>query len=251
MCHRVCFADVGLPYAPNCSGNLKKATTESPKPQCQHTSMISHRSSAVAFGNKGRDDQYPPWLTSTSLLQGKIPLPLLLTSSILQVNVCGLQPRKTDLEKMLSENDVRIALIQETILPSQSINNTGYTKYQCNCNTNCQGIMTLVRNDTEAKVLNLTTTDVDLQKIKTWDRNKKKELTIFNTYWPPGSKNDLPFQESTFTKTIIAGDLNAHSPTWGYNNLDGKGKQIEALCNGSNMVLMQNEQSLTKNPNAP
>ena len=163
--------------------------------------------------------------------------------NILQVNVCGLQPRKTELEKMLSENDVRIALIQETILPSQPINITGYTKYQCNCNTNCQGIMTLVRNDTEAKVFNLTTTDVDFQKIKTWDRNKKKELTIFNTYWPCGSKNDLPFQESTFTKTIIAGDLNAHSPTWGYNDLDGKGKQIEALCNGSNMVLMQNEQS--------
>ena len=163
--------------------------------------------------------------------------------NILQVNVCGLQPRKTELEKMLSDNDVRIALIQETILPSQTINITGFTKHPCKCSNNCQGIMTLVRNDTEARVTNLTTSDVDVQKITTWDNNRKKELTIFNTYWPPGSKNDLPFQESLYTRTIIAGDLNAHSPTWGYSNLDGKGKQVEALCNGSNMVLMQNSQS--------
>ena len=175
-----------------------------------------------------------------------IPTPTPSTDkfNIIQVNVCGLQPRIPELQKILSDHDVRIAMIQETILPRQEINIAGYTKHPCQCKRKCQGIMTLVRNDTEAKVTNVEThTDLDIQKIVTWDRSRKKQLTIFNTYWPPTSRNSLPFQDSLYTKTIIAGDLNAHSPTWGYSNLDGKGKQVEALCNGSNLVLMQNAQS--------
>ena len=172
------------------------------------------------------------------------PTPCTDDFNILQVNVCGLQPRATELAKMLADNDVRIALIQETILPRQNINIPGFTKYPCQCKNKCQGVMTLVRNDTQAKVTNLnTSSDVDIQKITTWDKSRKKELTIYNTYWPPGSKSDLPFQQPSYTRTIIAGDLNAHSPSWGYSTLDGKGRQIESLCNGSNMVLMQNTQS--------
>ena len=187
---------------------------------------------------------HAPTLTPTPTPK-PTPTPSTDVFNILQVNVCGLQPRSTELTKMLSDNNIHIALIQETILPRhRNITVSGYTKYPCQCQNSCQGIMTLVRNDTEAKVTNLeTSSDVDIQKIITWDQNKKKKLTLFNTYWPPGSKNDLPFQESSYTRTIIAGDLNAHSPTWGYSNLDGKGKQVEALCNGSNMVLMQNSQS--------
>ena len=104
--------------------------------------------------------------------------------------------------------------------------------------------MTLVRNDTEAKVTNMkTASDVGIQKIITWDQKNKQKQTLFNTYWPPGSKKELPYQEASYTRTIIAGDLNTHSPTWGYSSLDGKGKQVEALCNGSNLVLMQNSES--------
>ena len=171
------------------------------------------------------------------------PTPTREKFNILQINVCGLQPRATELARMLSEKDVQIALLQETILPRQDINITGYTKYPCQCTNKCQGIMTLVRNDVQAIVTNLSSSDFDIQKITAWDKDRKKEMTIYNTYWPPGSRSDLPFQQPLYPRTIIAGDLNAHSPSWGYSNLDGKGKQVEALCNGSNMILMQNADS--------
>ena len=82
--------------------------------------------------------------------------------NILQINVCGLQPRVTELAKMLSEKNVQIALLQETILPRQDINITGYAKYPCQCTNKCQGIMTLVRNDVQAIVTNLSSSDFDI-----------------------------------------------------------------------------------------
>ena len=163
--------------------------------------------------------------------------------NILQVNISGLQNKKEELAKMMHDHNIRIALIQETILPRKPINISGYTQYKCNCNTKCRGIMTLIRNDTQAKVSNTTLdSGLDTQKISFWVAGK--QYTAHNIYWSPNStKSDLNFTDTLFTRTLLAGDLNAHSPSWGYKDYNPRGKEVESLCNGSNLILMQNAES--------
>ena len=161
--------------------------------------------------------------------------------NILQVNVAGLQNKSDELLRMLKENDVRIALIQETILPAnKEISTPGYSQYRCECK-NCQGIMTLIRLDTQAEVEKHPAGDMDLQKITAW--LGKNKFTIYNVYWPNNSFTEFPLKETTFKKTIIAGDFNAHTPSLGYQNYNSRGREVEDLCNSSNLVLQQNKDS--------
>ena len=58
--------------------------------------------------------------------------------NILQLNINGLQNKKIELVKLLQDQEVHIALLQETILPKNKKNKTeitvpGYTKEPCTC----------------------------------------------------------------------------------------------------------------------
>ena len=80
---------------------------------------------------------------------------------ILQINITGLQHKEIELKKMLSDKNISIALIQETILPKgKPFTITGYTVYKCNCSIKCQGIMTLIRNYTQAVFQNIPSGDL-------------------------------------------------------------------------------------------
>ena len=50
-------------------------------------------------------------------------------------------------------------------------------------------------------------------------------------------------QSTIFKKTVIAGELNGHSPLWGYADHNNTGKRIEELCQSSNLILLQDEDS--------
>ena len=131
--------------------------------------------------------------------------------NILQVNISGLQNKSDELLKLLIKNDVQIALLQETILPNNVVISTpGYSQYKCDC-TKCQGIMTLIRLDTQAEVVKHPAGDLDLQKITAWLGNQK--FTLYNVYWPNQSFTEFPLKETTFKRTIMAGDFNAHIPS--------------------------------------
>ena len=162
--------------------------------------------------------------------------------NILQVNISGLQNKQVELMKILKEKNVNIALIQETILPRnmKSLTTTGYTAYRCGCDK-CQGIMTLVRNDTQAEVENIRAGDIDIQKVTAWINNAK--YVFYNVYWPNSSFSKLPFAESTYKKTILAGDFNAHLPSIGYNDYNYRGKEVEDILNSSNLILEQDMNS--------
>ena len=92
--------------------------------------------------------------------------------NILQVNMAGLQNKTTELKKVLHDNNIHIALLQETILPDKEISlPKDYTSYKCECH-NCQGIMTLIRTDTQATVINVPIEDIDIQEITLWTTNQ-------------------------------------------------------------------------------
>ena len=75
--------------------------------------------------------------------------------NILHLNVQGLQRKTKEIKDMLDTYSVHVALFQETLLPKEEVNVSGYTKFICSCRK-CQGIATLVRNDVEATVTNST-----------------------------------------------------------------------------------------------
>ena len=153
----------------------------------------------------------------------------------------GLQHKITELSKILHDNKVHIALLQETILPDKDISiPKNYAAYKCNCQ-NCQGIMTLIHTDVQATVKNTPIADIDIQEIDVWLENDK--FKIYNFYCPPPSKTELALQEVVFKKTIVAGDFNAHLPFLGYSSYNKRGHDIEEIVNASNLYLMQNSES--------
>ena len=62
-------------------------------------------------------------------------------------------------------------------------------------------------------------------------------------YCPPGTNSGLPLINEAKTKTIIAGDFNAHLPELGYERYNNMGREVEALNIENHIHLLQNEQS--------
>ena len=162
--------------------------------------------------------------------------------NIFQLNICGLNKKKTELEKVLNDRKVHIALLQETLHNNADLHITGYTSYACKC-TNCRGIVTYIRNDLTAEVQHQTSnTKTDIQKCTVWRDNKKYK--IYNVYSPPLEEcriDDL--QDNIYQNTIVAGDFNGHSPLWGYTDTNNTGKYLEELCATTNLSIVQDENS--------
>ena len=154
--------------------------------------------------------------------------------NILQLNVDGLQHKSTELNKVLSDNNVHIALLQETVLPKHNVSTPGYTQVLCECQK-CSGVMTLIRKDVQAETTNAPVGDVDVQKTNVW--LGKCQYNIFNIYCPPASLVDIPLQDTHFKNTIIAGDFNANTPSLGYSHYNKRGRELEDLCNSTNLIL--------------
>jgi exonuclease III len=69
-----------------------------------------------------------------------------------------------------------------------------------------------------------------------------RPITICSIYLPPSSPINIKDLEDLLAQlpspVLLVGDLNAHSPLWGSNNLDNKGKQIEDFINNNNLCLL-------------
>ena len=169
---------------------------------------------------------------------------------ILQLNANGLGTAKAwELRKLLSDENIKVALIQETMLKGKDISIPGYTPYKCKCQDNCQGILTLIRNDVQAEVCNIKTNGNDLQHIKFWENGKC--FTLYNIYSPPNVAFDAQLQSINFQRTILLGDTNAHSPLWGYRDTNPSGKYIEEICTSTNLILLQDKDSETTHYHRP
>ena len=164
--------------------------------------------------------------------------------NILQANVDGISKKKTELAHLLSEKNIHVALIQESLHHNVDPHISNFTHTTCgHAKDSCRGITTYIRNDITGVVENLVTDEPsDQQKITIWFLGSK--YTIFNIYNPPW--NTVSFNSITETnlqKTIVAGDFNGHSPEWGYEDHNNTGKVIEELCESSNLTDLQDESS--------
>ena len=188
----------------------------------------------------------PPRETANSRVRDKSVTVDISKFLILQLNANGLGPSKIlELNKLLHDKKIQVALVQETMWGKEkdvSASFPGYTPYKCACERNCQGMVTLINNTLDAEVQNLTTNDEnDLQFIKLWKNGQR--FNLFNVYSPPNVACDAHLSETHFKKTILAGDTNAHSPRWGYQDTNASGDYVEELVNSSNLILLQDKDS--------
>ena len=120
---------------------------------------------------------------------------------------------------------------------------SGYIPYPCKCK-NCRGILTYIRNDITGEVEETPDGTTDIQKITVWWNDLK--YTLLNVYSPPETTCSLPsLQEPCYTRTIVCGDFNGHSPRWGYTDLNSTGKYLEELADTSTLTIIQDEHSPT------
>ena len=97
----------------------------------------------------------------------------------------GISKKKIELAHILSEKNIHVALIQESLHHNEDPHITNYTHTTCgHAKDNCRGIVTYIRNDIIVVVENLVTDKPsDQQKITIWFLGSK--YTIFNIYNPP------------------------------------------------------------------
>ena len=165
---------------------------------------------------------------------------------ILQFNANGLGPAKIqELNKFLSDRKIQVALIQETMWSKDKDVSScfpGYTPYRCSCREKCQGMLTLINNTLDAEVSNIETNDGnDIQLTKLW-RNGR-HFNVYNIYSPPNVTFDAHLHENNYRSTIVAGDTNAHSRMWGYQDTNASGENVQDFLNSSNFILLQTKDS--------
>ena len=159
--------------------------------------------------------------------------------NIFQANVAGIKNKTTELKKLFHDNNIHVALLQETQHQSCNFNISGYVPHTCRC-TACRGIITYIRKDLQADVaIHSDDSPNDILKATVWFGDKK--FQIFNVYSAPKNVFTFTCQEVIFKSTIVAGDFNGHSPLWGYADRNPSGINIEDLCQSTNLIRLQDE----------
>jgi hypothetical protein len=64
---------------------------------------------------------------------------------------------------------------------------------------------------------------------------------LFNVYSPPDKPihlNEIEVLKVSNTNWMTVGDINSHSPNWGYEDIDKKGEQVEDWSITNNLQLL-------------
>lgn len=164
---------------------------------------------------------------------------------LLTWNANGITPHKLELQTILSDLNIDIAMLSESHLtPSKSIKILGYKAYQSNHpdNTAHAGSLILVKNNLPHSSLPIISeTYIQATSISV-PVNKHINLTLSSTYCPPGPKissvNFINFFESLGKHFIVAGDLNAKHSSWGCFSTNTRGRTLLNSIANSNIKIL-------------
>nr|KAG5694728.1 hypothetical protein BaRGS_031544 [Batillaria attramentaria] len=81
-------------------------------------------------------------------------------------------------------------------------------------------------------------TNLKLEYITTKVLLQGEELLITNCYSPPTASLDLHTIQPASYNHLIVGDFNGHSPSWGYDNSDYRGEEIEDWLIDNQLILI-------------
>jgi len=154
-------------------------------------------------------------------------------------NAEGVQRKKSELQAFLHSNKVDIACVQETHLNANiRFFIRGYESFRCDRPTGHKGgVMTLVKHGIPAtQTSDLSNGETEHITIKVFLPDEG--LTVTNCYSPPTSKLHLQTFEQPAEKHLFVGDLNCHSPAWGYPNTDAKGEELQDWMIDNKLILI-------------
>ena len=138
----------------------------------------------------------------------------------------------------LHADKIDIACLQETHLTSKyRFLIRGYQCFRMDReNRHKGGVVTLVKNSITASEIKIDTgQEAEILGTKfTWDG---EEHTLYNNYCPPDKDLSLFHINTTPGKCNVVGDFNGHSQSWGYNELNARGEEIEDWQVTTNLQL--------------
>ena len=168
-------------------------------------------------------------------------------ASILQWNCRGLRNNFEELIKLISDNNIIVACLQETFLKSNdTCNIRGYTAYHKigDGEKAAGGSSVLIKNSIPQKQIPLNT---NLQAIAV-SITLHKTISICSLYLPPShniNKNELNNLVSQLpSPALLVGDFNAQSSLWGNTTTNQRGRIIEDFLSEQDLCLL-NDKSQT------
>lgn len=157
-----------------------------------------------------------------------------------QWNADRLRKKKPELQIFLRGETVDIICIQETHrTDAHRFSVRGYQLFRHDrTNRSKGGNLTLVRNNIPATEVGRSEGDNEFLTVKVILH--VKEITVINFYCPPDKDLQLHTLPKSHQNLLILGDFNGHSPSWGYQDLNSRGEQIEDWMIDENLILINN-----------
>lgn len=167
-----------------------------------------------------------------------------MNNHIVSWNVRGLRKRRIDLNLLLSVNNPIAVCLQETMCQNDNQSSIrGFTTYhrpRINGSRAAGGVMTAIKSDIDSNIIDINT-DLEAIAVKV---GAPLNANILNVYLPPGSqikKEEIMELIAQIPEPfILVGDLNAHHPLWGSDEVSTRGKVIESVISEGNLVVLNN-----------
>ena len=153
-------------------------------------------------------------------------------------NAEGIKNKKPELQEFLRKNDIDVICVQETHLNKpQKFFIRGYQDdLRVDRDGHKGGIITLVKNSIPAVEIARSNGDLEYLTIKLI--LPSGDLFITNCYSPSSTNLVLDAINIKPSRHLVAGDLNSHSPSWGYEEADARGNILEDWMIDNNLILI-------------
>ena len=165
--------------------------------------------------------------------------------NILQWNAEGIFGKKDPLKARLDNDKIAIACIQETHLnEDKRFGIRGYQTFRMDRKGHKGGVIILVKNDIPAKEIQVKTErpeGSDNVQAEIHGVNitlNQTNIKVYNVYCPDNKNLSLQAMDIPTDNCLVIGDFNSHSTSWGYEENDTRGDEVEDWQSETSMVLI-------------
>ena len=158
---------------------------------------------------------------------------------VAQWNAEGVRNKKPELQEFLRKHSIDIICIQETHLKEpQRFFVRGYELFRHDRhNRHKGGILTLVKTSIPAVEMYKSVEEgLEHQTVKIILPDG--DLHITNCYSPSTTDLKLHKLKLNDSRHLVTGDFNSHSPSWGYEEMDNRGEEIEDWMMENGLILI-------------
>ena len=157
---------------------------------------------------------------------------------VMHWNAEGVMNKADALKIFLHENDVDVCLVQETHLQEgRTLRIRGYQLFRNDRQGRSKGgVLTLVRNNIHAIETKRFSGEAEYIQLKI--TAGKMNLDITNFYCPDTKQLSLDTINMAGSNFLIAGDFNSHSQSWGYDEMNRRGEEVENWQDENKLLLI-------------